>query len=203
MAIELPFSAACERNKDPILSVISPYLLQAQSVLEIGSGTAQHAIHFASHHAHLEWQTSDQLSYLQGIQAQLDVAKIDNVKSPVILDVNQSPWLSTPRQYDVVYTANTFHIMNEADVKAFFAGLIDILKPASGTLIVYGPFNYQGKFTSQSNAEFDQRLRDRGVGSAIRDIEWLQELATVQGLELREDYKMPANNQCLIWQFNV
>lgn len=205
--LNIPFSQACERNKDPILEVIQPYLVTSKSVLEIGTGTAQHALHFAQHLPHLNWQTSDQLQYLDGINAQIDNAKqhnneLDNLLSPFQLDVTQAKWLADldkEQNYDAVYTANTFHIMDWSMVKAFFKGLPQVVKPAS-YLIVYGPFKYQGKFTSASNQSFDQDLRSRGVGSAIRAFEEVDNLAQAAGFTLVKDVAMPANNQCLIWQ---
>ncbi|MCH2189844.1 MAG: class I SAM-dependent methyltransferase [Gammaproteobacteria bacterium] len=196
--MHIPYSEACERNKDPILAVLQPYLNHTDSVLEIGSGTAQHAVYFAAANPHLYWQTSDQTTYIEGINAQLSVAKVDNVKKPLVLDVNQNPWLEKSTKFDLVYSANTFHIMSASDVEAFFNGLSDVLN-RNGTLVVYGPFNYSGRFTSDSNASFDQRLRERGEGSSIKDFEWVNELATNEGLSLSEDVRMPANNQCLIW----
>lgn len=196
--MEIPYSEACERNKDPILSVLSMHFDAAESVLEVGTGTGQHAVYFAQHKPHLQWQTSDQSHYIEGIHAQLGVAKVANVLRPIELNVNQTDWLETEQQFDLIYTANTFHIMTEDDVRAFFSGLPQVVKPKS-KIAVYGPFKYKSKFTSDSNAAFDQRLRDRGVGSGIRDFEWVNELAQAQGLELLEDHSMPANNQCLIW----
>ncbi len=200
MKASIPFSEACERNKSAIFSVIEAHLDQAQTVLEIGSGTAQHAVYFSQQKPHVVWQTSDRAEYLAGIHAQLAFASVANVKAPVLLDVNQAEWFQTPREFDLVYTANTFHIMSEGDIRAFFAGLVNVLARSGGTLIVYGPFKYQKKFTSDSNAVFDQSLRARGVGSAIRDIEWIQQLALEQNLALHEDHSMPANNQCLVFK---
>ena len=207
---DIPFSEACERNKAIILSTIKPILESIDSVLEIGSGTAQHAIHFASALPTLSWQTSDQDYYLDGIHAALANAKakllsssgnqsIDNIKLPVELNVCQPQWLEPTRSFDAVYTANTFHIMSQANVEQFFSGLPQVTKHNS-YLIVYGPFKYGGEFTSDSNRQFDQSLRARGVGSAIRDFEVINQLADEQGFKLVSDHSMPANNQCLVWQ---
>jgi len=207
MIINIPFSEACERNKEIILQTIKPYLNKVTTVLEVGSGTAQHAIHFAQTLTHLQWQTSDQLEYLEGINAALSNAEkmhteFDNVIRPFELNVNQAVWDKTGTQYQAVYTANTFHIMGEPDVRQFFAGLGAVTQTDS-YLIVYGPFKYANKFTSESNDQFDQTLRSRGVGSAIRDFEWVNSLASEQGFELLNDHSMPANNQCLVWQRKV
>ncbi len=203
MTTVIPFSEACERNKDPILEIITPYLNAVDRVLEIGTGTAQHALHFAQACPHLTWQTTDQSEYLEGIRAQLQNTPQSNVLEPFELDVNQIDWLAHSQDksagYPLLYTANTFHIMTEQDVIEFFAGLPKIVS-SHATLIVYGPFSYQGKFTSLSNAEFDQRLRQRGVGSGIRDIDFLTPLANQAGFKLKQDVAMPANNQILVWQ---
>ena len=196
--MKIPYSEACERNKAPILEVLSQYFDRAESVLEVGSGTAQHAIYFAAAKPHLRWQTSDQQSYIEGIEAKLALANLSNVVSPILLDVNQDVWAENRTLYDLVYTANTLHIMSETDVEAFFAGLNQVMGDQA-SLVVYGPFKYAGGFTSESNQAFDLSLRSRGVGSGIRDFEWVNRLAEQQGLGLVEDHKMPANNQCLIW----
>jgi len=199
MSLVIPFSGACERNKDVILEVILPYLSKAKTVLEIGSGTAQHAIYFAQNMPHLIWQTSDQKEYLEGINAQLQNADIDNVQRPYELDVNQNHWIENQQRFDLIYTANTFHIMRWSDVCVFFNGLNTVVN-TNAVLIVYGPFKYNGKYTSASNQAFDHTLRSRECGSAIRDFESVDELAKEQGFELIKDHSMPANNQCLIWQ---
>lgn len=197
-----PHSEACERNKSPILSVISPYLEAVDRAIEIGSGTAQHAIYFAKEHPHLEWQTTDQNYYLEGISAQLNNARLANVLPPYELDVNQQQWLPEPLRYSLAYTANTLHIMSESDVRSFFSGIGQVLNE-NAILIIYGPFKYGGKFTSQSNAEFDLSLRSRETGSAIRDFELIEDLANDAGFCLLKDVAMPANNQLLIWQYDA
>lgn len=199
MSITIPFSEACERNKSVILDVLSPYLEKLDSVLEIGTGTAQHAIHFARAFESLEWQCADQRHYLEGIRAQLAVAEMKNVIAPLEIDVNQSSWVPSGQRYSAIYTANTFHIMTARDVQSFFTGLPEVTND-DAFLFVYGPFKYNGKFTSESNAQFDKTLRSRDVGSAIRDFETVNELANRIGFRLKEDHTMPANNQCLIWQ---
>ena len=197
--MHIPYSEACERNKDPILAVLEPHFDHIESVLEIGTGTGQHAIHFAAAKPHLRWQTSDQDIYIDGIEAQLVVAKTYNVMAPLVLNVNQEVWVDSHSRYDMIYTANTFHIMSESDVQSFFKGLEMVIKP-NAILAVYGPFKYENQFTSASNADFDGRLRSRGVGSAIKDFEWVNRLANDQGFLLIEDHTMPANNQCLVWR---
>jgi len=195
----LPFSAACERNKDVILDILSPYLQSLDSVLEIGSGTAQHAVYFAKTHPTINWQTSDQEHYIEGIESQLKYAGVNNVLKPLVIDVNQPVWVKPRARYDAIYTANTFHIMTAGDVEAFFNGLNHVLKD-NAYLFIYGPFKYQGEFTSDSNQAFDQTLRSRECGSAIRDFEFIDVCAGKSGFVLHKDHKMPANNQLLIFQ---
>ena len=202
MTEKVPFSAACERNKDPILQVISPHLRRAKTVLEIGSGSAQHAVHFAQAFTQLTWQTSDQAPGMAGIIAQCQHAKLSNLLMPVELDVNQKPWFEATTVFDLVYSANTMHIMTSADIHAFFSGLPSILSEG-GVLILYGPFKFNQAFTSDSNADFDKQLRARGVGSAIRDFEWIDALAQQRGFRLIEHHKMPAHNECFIWKINT
>jgi cyclopropane fatty-acyl-phospholipid synthase-like methyltransferase len=197
----IPFSAACERNKEDILTVITLYLLKAQTVLEIGTGTAQHAVYFAKKMPHLSWQTSDQEVYLNGINAQLKAEVVANVIAPLKINVNQNPWVFDNCKYDLIYTSNTFHIMSQNDVGAFFNGVSQVLND-NAYLVVYGPFKYDGKFTSDSNFRFDQSLRSRECGSAIKDFEVVNDLAEKQGFVLLKDQSMPANNQCLVWQKN-
>jgi len=199
MAIEIPFSAPCERNKNDILEAIEPHLRDRDVVLEIGTGTAQHAVHFATQLPQLIWQTSDQASYLNCIRAQLDNAQLQNVRYPLTLDVNQPVWIRNSQRFSAVYTANTFHIMDWASVQAFFCGLSRVTFDEA-ILIVYGPFKYGGKFTTESNKAFDEKLRASDWGSAIRDFERVNELAEKVGFSLLQDVSMPANNQCLIFQ---
>ena len=195
----LPFSAACERNQPFILKELKPYFSEISSVLEVGTGTAQHALYFAKSETHLTWQTADREDYINGIRAQLSFANLDNVLAPITLDVNQANWLSTYQKYQAVYTANTLHIMDWPSVESFFAGIPKVTQ-ANALLFIYGPFKYAGEFTSNSNGEFDQTLRLRGVGSAIRDFEAVQECANSVGFQLVKDISMPANNQLLIWR---
>ncbi|AQS36661.1 Protein of unknown function (DUF938) [Shewanella psychrophila] len=202
----LPFSQACENNKAPILEVISQVFSSSSLILEIGTGTAQHAVHFAPALPHLTWQTSDQACYLDGIEAQLEFVRsqgaqhtdpIDNIQSPLILDVTQTwPLGELQKEIDGIFTANTLHIMAKEMVEAFFIGVGKHLR-TGGSLCIYGPFNYNGNYTSDSNARFDVWLAQQDNRSAIRDIEWIAELAETQGLRLIEDHEMPANNRLL------
>ncbi len=195
-----PYSEACERNRDPILEVLREALAAARDVLEIGSGTGQHAAYFAKHLPHLVWHAGDLPEHHEGINAWIAEAALPNLRAPVALDVREERWpVQAAPMFDGVFTANTLHIMDWASVRAAFEGIGRVLS-AQGTLVVYGPFNYGGRLTSDSNARFDQILRARGVGSALRDFEAVDALAQSIGLELVRDALMPANNRTLVWR---
>ena len=192
-----PFAAACERNREPILSVLRAAFADRRDVLEIGSGTGQHAAHFAAAMPWLTWQCSDRGESLHGIGMWLDQAALPNTPAPVELDVAAGPWPS--RRYDAVFSANTLHIMGWPAVQALFVGLDDVLAE-DAMLAIYGPFNYGGEYTSHSNREFDAWLKARDPASAIRDFEAVDALARDVGLALVDDIAMPANNRCLLWR---
>lgn len=194
--MEKPFSAACERNREPILAVLREHFPDRRQVLEVGSGTGQHAVHFAAGLPHLVWQTSDRPEYHEGIRQWLDEAALPNTRPPLLLDVN-GEW--PVQRFDALFTANTLHIMGWAEVRRFF-GMLPTVLDADGMLVVYGPFNYGGAFSSESNAAFDADLRARGAHMGIRDFEAVDALALEAGLRLVQDCAMPANNRCLIWQ---
>lgn len=190
------YSAACDQNKDPILKVIKPLLLNAKSVLEVGSGTGQHCVYFAKELPHLTWQASDQSMYLPSVSAWIDDAKLANTPKELELNVD----LDWPEdKYQAIYSANTVHIMSWEMVLNFFKGVGQVLDKG-GVFILYGPFNYQGQYTSQSNANFDLLLKDNNPLSAIRDFEALNQLAQKVGLSLVNDFAMPANNRILCWE---
>ncbi len=191
-----PFAPACDRNRDPILAVLRHHFAEARRVLEIGSGTGQHAVHFAMKMPWLTWQSSDREEHLPGISRWLDEAELPNTPAPLALDVDGS-WPG--ERFDAVFSANTLHIMGWTSVQAFFQGVGRILG-ARGSLIVYGPFNYGGRYTSDSNREFDAWLRARDPASGIRDFEAVDALALEQHLLLIDDVAMPANNRCLVWR---
>lgn len=192
-----PFSESCVQNRAPILAVLREVFADRRRVLEIGSGTGQHAVDFGAALSHLQWQTADVAAHHQGIRLWLDDAALPNVLAPIELDVNQSAWRSG--RYDAVFSANTLHIMGWPEVGRFFAGVGEVLEPG-GVLAVYGPFNYHGAFTSESNARFDAWLKSRDPASGVRDFEAVDALAAAQGLSLQRDYAMPANNRTLVWR---
>lgn len=192
-----PYSEACERNRQPILEVLREVFADVHHVLEIGSGTGQHAVYFARHLPHLTWHASDRPEDHAGINAWVAEAALPNLRPPVALDVRDAQW-PVPA-VDAVFSANTLHIMDWHAVEAMFRGIARVLGPG-GVLAIYGPFNYGGQFTSASNAAFDALLRARGVGSALRDVEAVHGLARDIGLTLWRDAAMPANNRLLVWR---
>lgn len=193
----LPFSEACERNKDPILAVLRAAFSGCTHVLEIGSGTGQHAVHFALALPGIVWQPSETAEAMPDLRKRIFAEGPKNLRAPVLLDVTVTPW--DVRKVDGVFTANTLHIMHWPQVEAFFANLPAVMKPDT-VLAVYGPFRYAGEFTSPSNAQFDAMLRARDPGSGIRDFEAVNALAERAGLRLVADHRMPANNQTLVWK---
>lgn len=194
-----PYSESCDQNREPILSVIQPLLKGSHSVLEIGSGTGQHAVFFAERMSHLVWHTSDCPAYHEGIKLWLQEAGLENTREPITLDVSTEDW---PQQhFDAVFSANTAHIMHWRDVEAMIAGAGDILVNG-GKFLLYGPVNYNHRYTSESNAKFDDWLKGRDPGSGIRNFEDLDKLAQQAGMHLCKDYEMPANNRILYWGKN-
>lgn len=196
MISDKPFAPACERNQAAILAALRVHFSTSRHVLEIGSGTGQHAVHFAAALPHLIWQTSDRAENLSGIQQWLDEAGLPNTPPPLELDVREN-WPTT--RFDAAFTANTLHIMSWSSVQRLFRTLPQVLKP-DAHLTVYGPFNYNGLFTSISNAEFDASLKSTDPERGIRDFETINALAEENGFELLADEAMPANNRCLSWQ---
>jgi SAM-dependent methyltransferase len=193
----LPSSEACERNKDPILQVLRGAFATSRRVLEIGSGTGQHAVYFARALPQLLWQSSDTGEYLAPLRARIALERAANLPPPVELDVRRRPWPVSG--IDSVFSANTLHIMAWAAVEDFFRG-VGALLGADGVLCVYGPFRYAERYTSESNEAFDHYLQERDAASGIRDFEAVDALATSAGLRLDADHDMPANNRVLVWR---
>ncbi|HXA93079.1 MAG TPA: DUF938 domain-containing protein [Steroidobacteraceae bacterium] len=191
-----PHAPACDRNREPILAVLRRHFTDRRRVLEIGSGTGQHAVHFAAALPGLSWQTSDIEENLPGIRLWLEEVRLANLPAPLSLDVNGA-W--PQRGYDAVFSANTLHIMSWSDVRALFEHLQPVLE-SDACVAIYGPFNYAGRFTSPSNADFDAWLKQRSPLMGIRDFEAVDALAQSIGLRLIEDCAMPANNRTLVWR---
>ncbi|MFT4585656.1 MAG: cyclopropane fatty-acyl-phospholipid synthase-like methyltransferase [Gammaproteobacteria bacterium] len=199
MTHEKPFAPASDRNRDPILRALRGHLSNVTELLELGSGTGQHAVHMAAELKHVQWQTSDLLDQHPGMNAWIDEAQLPNVKRPLSLNVAQADWpVSTA---DAVYTANTAHIMSWESVCAMFRGTGKVLV-SGGLFLMYGPFNYGGSFTSTGNRDFDKTLRTRDPASGIRDFEAVEKLALDNQMTLVDDVDMPANNRLLVWRKN-
>lgn len=192
-----PFSQACENNKDPILQIIRTVFCEPTTVWEIGSGTGQHACHFARHLPHLEWQPTDRSENIHGIRLWREQEKLANLKSPLTLDVTDAVWPCN--SIDALFTSNTLHIMSRDNVHIFFDRLTEYLNPKA-FICIYGPFNYNGAYTSDSNAYFDQWLKSQNASSSIKNIEDILLLSTSRGFSLLDDIAMPANNRLLVLQ---
>ncbi len=192
-----PWAEACERNRAPILEVLRGAFAGATQVLEIGSGTGQHAVFFAAALPHLVWQPSDRPEHLPGIAAWRDDAGLPNLRAPLALDVDAAEW--PVAECDALFSSNTLHIMSWASVENFFRGAGRVLLPG-GVLAVYGPFSYGGRHTAESNARFDAFLRERDSLSGVRDFDVVSALAQRHGLVLSDDHALPANNRVLTWR---
>lgn len=192
-----PYSESCDQNGAVILEVLQQRLPSSIEVLEIGSGTGQHAVMFGRALPTLRWHTSDRRENHDGIKMWLDEAGLDNVQYPLALDVLSDPWPN--RRYHAVFSANTAHIMSESAVEAMFRGLAKVLQ-AGGEFLLYGPFQYDGQHTSDSNRSFDLWLKRYDPVCGVRDVRWLEQVAAANGLGLYDDIAMPANNRILVWR---
>lgn len=200
----LPFSQPAENNREPILAELRRLLADASSVVEIGAGTGQHAVAFAQALPHLTWQPTEHPDALPMLCPRCAAADLDNLSPPLALDIGQRPWSwsdngDNAAWPDALYTANTLHIVSETLVEALFAACGE-QATADSLLIVYGPFNYSGDYTSESNRRFDGWLKARDPASGIRDFEWVNGLAERGGYALEDDVAMPANNRLLCWR---
>lgn len=191
------YQASCERNKEPILQQLRNELTDCGTVLEIGSGSGQHALYFGAQLPHLHWQTTELPNQIAALRENLRTVLIPNLPPPIVLDVTQHPWAVEP--VSAIFSANTLHIMAWNQVENFFKGVGQTLR-AGGKLCIYGPFRYHDEYTSESNATFDQWLKKRDPKSGIRDFEAVEQLARTENLKLRADHQMPSNNQLLVWQ---
>lgn len=195
---QAPYSQACENNKDAILAILIEAFAHARQVLEIGSGTGQHAVHFARHLPHLHWHCADQSHYHEGILAWMKQYPSGNLVAPIAMQLPQDDW-PVPNDnsvFDAYFSANTAHIMQPSEVRCLMQS-IDQRLPDAGVFCQYGPFTQDGQFSSQSNADFHQRLVAEGYGG-YRDIQELIDWAP--SLTLCDVIPMPANNLMLIWR---
>ena len=191
-------AAATERNREPIVEVLRRVLPPAGLVLEIASGTGQHAAFFARAFPALRWQPSDVLpAHLDSIRAWTRAAGVDNVEAPVALDVERTPWPIA--RADAIVNINMIHIAPWSAATALFEGAARAL-PASGPLFLYGPFKRDGRHTADSNARFDERLRAEDPRWGVRDLGAVQALAAAAGFGPPEIVAMPANNLSLVFR---
>lgn len=197
--MQKPFSAACERNKAVILDTLKPYLDTVEGhLLEIGSGTGQHAVYMAPQLEHITWHTSDVLGNHMGIKTWLKESKVKNLKTPIRFKVGVDKF---PKKtfYQAVYSANTFHIMSWKQVKTLIKLLGHSLRK-DALVFIYGPFKYKGEFTSTSNESFDQNLKETNPQQGIRHFEDVHTAFEKSGFVLLKDHTMPANNQLLVFK---
>lgn len=195
---DLPFSQAAENNRRPILEQLQRLLADVEHVLEIGAGTGQHAVAFAAAMPWLRWLPTEHPKQLPQLVPRCAQVDLDNLEQPVALDIRRGPW---PECWPgAVYSANTLHIVDQDTVQSLFHACATRAAPGS-RLLIYGPFNYQGRYTSPSNQRFDDWLRARDPDSGIRDFEWIDGLAREAGYELLEDIAMPANNRLICWEW--
>lgn len=192
-----PNAASCEQNQQIILDVLKTLFIESGDVLEIGSGTGQHAVFFSANLMHLNWQPSDLEAEHVGMKMWFDEVEHDRIQTPLILDVDMSKWNVDKKDY--IFTANTTHIISEQQTEKMFQHVGECLK-SGGLFAQYGPFNYNGKYTSESNANFDVWLKQRNPLSCIKDFETIETLANENAMKLFNDIEMPANNRILVWQ---
>ncbi len=192
------YSPAADNNKAAILSVLTNYFAEGDHVLEVGSGSGQHAIHMSAALPQIRWQPSDRAITLAALSANIREYGTPNVQQPIELDLAKLP-PALPRGVQCIYAANVMHIVSEP----LGATLIKLAAQSllkDGYLVLYGPYRYGGKFTTESNKDFDGWLKDRDSSSGVRDFEWVEKLANESGLTLIKDHAMPANNQCLVYK---
>jgi len=192
-----PVAESCLQNQQVILEVLQGIFRNEGEVLEIGSGTGQHAVYFAHHMPHLKWQPSDLPDQHAGMQLWLDEVEHERIKSPLALNVDDATWNTEKKDY--IFTANTTHIISAKQTENMFKHVGNCLKKG-GLFAQYGPFNYNGQYTSESNSRFDVWLQQRNPESCIKHFEAIQILAENNGMRLFQDVEMPANNRLLIWQ---
>jgi SAM-dependent methyltransferase len=197
------FSEACERNKQPIAQELERWLPRPARVLEVGSGSGQHSVHFTRQLAQLRWQPSERPGQLAGLQQRIDLegqsqlASGSSLADAISLDVSEESWPAGP--FDAVFSANTAHIMPAAAVPRLVSGAAAVLRPG-GLLLLYGPFSDGGRHSAPSNAAFDAHLRSLDAAMGVRDADWINALAQAAGLASLADVTLPANNRLLVWE---
>ena len=191
---------AADRNKGPILEVLQRVLPSSGLVLEIASGTGQHAVHFARGLPAIEWQPSDpDPASRESIAAWSAKAALPNLRPVLELDVRASHW--PVERAAAIVCINMIHISPAASTVGLLDGAARVL-PAGGVLVLYGPYKRGGAHTAPSNESFDMQLRSQNPEWGVRDLEWVQDLARERGLAFGETVQMPANNLCVVFRFN-
>ena len=196
--MDKPFSEACERNKGPILEVLRDYIsIENKRLLEIGTGSGQHAVAFAKEFPWLEWYPSDKKSVFAGMRMWFEESRLRNIQQPIPFEVGKDDFPKL--MFDAVFTANTLHIMAWKECKTLIKMLGHRLRE-NALVFFYGPFNYNGTYTSPSNESFDKMLKERDPSSGIRAFEDVNNNMVKQGFELIDDHEMPANNRLLVYR---
>lgn len=195
--MQASFSAAADRNKEAIGDALREYLLNTDNVIEIGSGTGQHAVYLAERYTGLHWQPTDRAENLSSIEQWVDQSGLDNIAPPIELDVSKE--YDNDQKYNLAYSANTAHIMSEPQVAQMFKVVSHHLN-VGGYFVLYGPFLYATKATAPGNKNFDAMLRQQSAHMGLRHKARLDEMAFDVGMEFKEDIEMPTNNRILVWQ---
>lgn len=195
IGVDRPFAPACERNQEPILNQLREILIEGDHVLEIGSGTGQHAVYMTTHLPQINWTTSDLLNNHDGIKQWILSTSSQRILGPKEYESKKT---ALPiEQENIVFTANTLHIMGPSYVQQLIDDIANA--PTVEKFITYGPFNYNGTFTSESNAKFNIWLQETFPEGGIRDFEWIQSELASKGFSLDRDIEMPANNRLIVF----
>ncbi len=195
-----PYAESCTQNQQVILEVLKTLFIDAGEVLEIGSGTGQHAVFFSENLPHLNWQPSDLEAEHAGMKMWFADIEHNRIQMPLVLDVDMHKWDVEKKDY--IFTANTTHIISAEQTENMFKHIGKCLK-SGGLFAQYGPFNYKGEYTSESNANFDVWLKQRNALSCIKDFEVIEKLANENFMSLLDDIEMPANNRILVWKKQI
>ncbi len=191
---------ATQRNREPILERLAHWLDGPATVLEVASGTGQHAVFFAEKLPHLVWQPTDgDPSSLESISAWAEESGLPNLRPPLLLDASSSDWPVVAGEVDTIFNANMIHIAPWSAAQGLLAGAGQVL-PVAGRLVLYGPFKIDGAHTSPSNAAFDESLRARDPRWGVRALEDVRATAEASGLVHEETAELPANNKLVVFR---
>ncbi len=190
------FSNAADNNKQFIADQLQRLISPGARVLEIGSGSGQHAVHCVSQLEDVSWQPADKEPYFEALEQNLGGISLSGLEKPIYLDIAQ---FDLKGRFEAVFCANVMHIMSADLIPDMMAGVSGLLD-SGGLFILYGPYKYAGTFTTESNEKFDRWLKSRDPLSGIRDIDVVRAKAKAQHLEWVDDISMPANNQLLVFR---